>query len=170
MITKSFEYQTMTNIITYQIDGNKSINNLFTHHQAYVYEGFLLQQTSNALWSHQFFLHDWWTCTSHHESLGVFHPTPPHLWFFRYHISTIIATLALGSRPRQGLARLRAKRRLGNEGKCEGMNPHTPNGASTLGVWSPGGLPNLQRTIAGVKTQWIKEFFISLENYWNLDV
>jgi hypothetical protein len=31
----------MINIITYQIDGNKSKNSLSTHHQAYVYEGFL---------------------------------------------------------------------------------------------------------------------------------
>jgi len=47
-----------------------------------------------------------------------------------------------------------------SEGRCEGMNPHTPKGASTLGVWSPDGFPNLQRTIVGVKTQWIEEFFI----------
>jgi hypothetical protein len=76
-----------------------------------------------------------------------------------------VATLALGSRPRQRLARLRAKRKPRNEGQCEGMNPHTPKRASTLGVWSPGGLSNLQREIAGVKTQWIEEFFISLEIY-----
>jgi len=50
-----------------------------------------------------------------------------------------------------------AKRKLGNEGKCEGMNLHTPKGASTLGVWSPGGLSNFLRAITGVKTQWIEE-------------
>jgi hypothetical protein len=55
----------------------------------------------------------------------------------------IVATLALGSQPRQGLARLRAKRKPKSEGKCEGMNPHTPKGASTLGVWSPGGFLNI---------------------------
>jgi hypothetical protein len=38
--------------------------------------------------------------------------------------------------------------------ECEGIDPHTP-----------GGLPNVQRTIIGVKTQWIEELFISLENY-----
>jgi hypothetical protein len=76
-----------------------------------------------------------------------------------------VATLALGLRPRQGLARLRAKRKPKSEGKCKGMNPHTHKKASTLGVWSLGGLPNLQRAIAGVKTQWIEEFFISLESY-----
>jgi hypothetical protein len=57
------------------------------------------------------------------------------------------------------------KRKLRNEGKCEGMNPRTRKGAFTLGVWSPGGLPNLQRAIAGAKTQWIEEFFISMEIY-----
>jgi hypothetical protein len=43
------------------------------------------------------------------------------------------------------------------------MNPHTPKGASTLGVWNPGGLLNLQKAIARVKTQWIEELFISLK-------
>jgi hypothetical protein len=81
-----------------------------------------------------------------------------------------VATLALGSWPRQGLTRLRAKRRPGSEGKCEGMNLHSPKGASTLGVWRPSGLPNFQRAIARVKTQWIEEFFISLKSYWNVDV
>jgi len=66
----------------------------------------------------------------------------------------------LGLQPRQGLARLQVKRKPGNEGKCEGMNPHTPKGASTLGVWSPVGLPNFQREISEVKTQWIEEIFI----------
>jgi hypothetical protein len=77
----------------------------------------------------------------------------------------IVATLALGSRPRQGLARLQAKRKPESEGKCKGMNPHTPKGASTLGVWSPHGLLNLQRAIVGVKTKWIENFLISLESY-----
>jgi len=60
---------------------------------------------------------------------------------------------------------LRVKRKPGSEGKCEGMNPHTPKGASTLGVWSPDGLSNIQKTISRVKTQWIEEFLISLESY-----
>jgi hypothetical protein len=45
-----------------------------------------------------------------------------------------VTTLTLGLRSKQGLARLRAKRKPGSEGKCEGMNPHTPKGASTLKV------------------------------------
>jgi len=51
---------------------------------------------------------------------------------------------------------LRAKRKPVSEGKCEGMNLHTPKGASTLGVWSLGGLSNLQRAIARGKSQWIE--------------
>jgi len=29
------------------------------------------------------------------------------------------------------------KRKLDNEKKCEGMNPHTPKGAPTLGIGVP---------------------------------
>ncbi len=60
---------------------------------------------------------------------------------------------------------LQTKRKLENEGKCEGMNPHIPKGASTLGVWNLSELPNLQRAITGVKNHWIEEFFISLKSY-----
>jgi hypothetical protein len=42
------------------------------------------------------------------------------------------------------------------------MNPHTPR-KFHFGSWSLGGLPNFQRAIAGVKTQWLEEFFISME-------
>jgi hypothetical protein len=35
--------------------------------------------------------------------------------------------------------------------------------SSHFGKSSPNGLPNLQRTILGVKTHWIEEFLISLE-------
>jgi hypothetical protein len=56
-----------------------------------------------------------------------------------------VATLALGSWPRQRLARVRAKRVYPrvtshapkNVGKCEGMNLHTPKWAPTLGVGVP---------------------------------
>ncbi len=102
----------------------------------------------------------------------LFKPLQIHsflLWNFVFWIK-VITTLALGSQPRQGLARLRAKRKPGSEGKCEGMNPHTPKGTSTLGVWSPDGFPKLQRAIAGVKTHWIEKLFVLLESYWNLDV
>jgi hypothetical protein len=72
--------------------------------------------------------------------------------FIAWRIKIIVATLALGSQPRQGLARLWAKKKPGNERKCEGMNPHTPKRASTLGVWSPGVLLNLQKAITRLKT------------------
>jgi hypothetical protein len=53
-----------------------------------------------------------------------------------------VATLALGSRPKQGLARVQANRRsMGvashapkSVGECEGMNTHTPKWAPILGV------------------------------------
>jgi len=38
---------------------------------------------------------------------------------------------------------LQAKKKPGREGKCEGMNPQTSKGASTLGVWNPDELLNL---------------------------
>ncbi len=48
-------------------------------------------------------------------------------------MATSVVTLALGSRPRQGVARLRAKWETQEHStcsqeckECEGMNPHTP--------------------------------------------
>jgi hypothetical protein len=90
-----------------------------------------------------------------------------------------VATLALGSRPRQGLAKS-----VGQEGspgvtfhapgsakECEGMNPHTPKGTPTsFGSWSPNGLSNLHRAIAQVKTHSIEAFSITLKSFWNVDV
>jgi hypothetical protein len=49
------------------------------------------------------------------------------------------------------------------------MNLHTPR-EFHFGSWSPGGIPNLQRAIAGVKTQWLEDFFISMERSWNVDI
>ncbi len=52
----------------------------------------------------------------------------------------IIATLALGSQPRacKGASQERSSgvefHALESIGECEGMNPHTPKGAPTLGV------------------------------------
>ncbi len=51
----------------------------------------------------------------------------------------------------------------GSVGKCEGMNPHTPKWAPTLGLKSPDGLLNFQRAIIGVKSHWIEELFIPLK-------
>jgi hypothetical protein len=42
--------------------------------------------------------------------------------------------------------------------------------SSHFGSWNPNGLSNLQRAIPWVKNNWIREFLISLENSWNIDV
>jgi hypothetical protein len=77
----------------------------------------------------------------------------------------------------KGLARLRAKKKLGSHTACFwecrkvwGNELSHSQGNSHFGRWSSGGLPKLQRAIVGVKTQWIEEFLISLESSWNLDV
>jgi hypothetical protein len=97
--------------------------------------------------------------------------------FICYHKIFHVATLALGSRPRQGVARLRAKRETWEHftcsrecKECEGMDPHTPKWTPMLGVGITKGLPNLQNAIARVKTPRLKKFFISLESYWSVDV
>ncbi len=51
-----------------------------------------------------------------------------------------------------------------------GNRPSHSQGNSHIGSWSPGGLLNFQRAIVGVKIQWLEEFFISLENPWNVYV
>jgi hypothetical protein len=114
----------------------------------------------------------------------------PNLISFRVELP--VATLALGSRPRQrglqgygprkrkpesqgkGIARVWAKRKLRSHitysqecKKCEGMwgSEHSHSqGNSHFGRWSPGGLPKFQRAITGVKTQWLVAFFISLKS------
>jgi len=68
----------------------------------------------------------------------------------------------LGSRPKQGLTRLWAKRKLENEGKCEGMNSKRSFHFGSLESWCT---LEFQKAIAKDKTQWIEKFFISLKNY-----
>ncbi len=82
-----------------------------------------------------------------------------------------VATLALGSWPKQRLARLQAKREaqkshlifLGVQKSVKEWTFALPN-EFQFGSWSPNGLPNLQREIARVKTHWIKWLFISLKS------
>jgi hypothetical protein len=78
-------------------------------------------------------------------------------------ITLCVVTLALGSRPRQ-----KSLKGIGQE-ECENEDSHSQV-SSPFGSWSPGGLPNLQRAIAKVKTPCIKELFISLKSYWSVDV
>jgi hypothetical protein len=50
------------------------------------------------------------------------------------------------------------------------MNPHTPKWTPIVGVGVTNGFPNFQNTIVRAKTHQFEKFFISSENYWNLDV
>jgi hypothetical protein len=59
-------------------------------------------------------------------------------------MSLIVATLALGSWPKQGLAKVQSRVSPGitfhaprNARECEGMNPHTPKWTPTLGIGIP---------------------------------
>jgi hypothetical protein len=81
----------------------------------------------------------------------------------------IVATLVLGSWPKQRFARMWAKRGVESVGECENEHSHSQMN-SHFGSWSPGGFPKLQRAIAKGKTLRLEEFFISLENYWSVDV
>jgi len=78
-----------------------------------------------------------------------------------------VATLALGSWPRQGLAKTWAKEAQ----ESHFMPPRVQKSvrewtfthsqvSSHFGSWSPDGLLNLQGAIEGVKTHWIEKFFI----------
>ncbi len=72
-----------------------------------------------------------------------------------------VATLALGSQPKQRLTRAQAKRSVR---ECEDEDSHSQV-SSHFGSWSLGGLLNLQRAISKVKTHRIEKFLISLESY-----
>jgi hypothetical protein len=52
----------------------------------------------------------------------------------------------------------------------EGMNPHTPKATPTLRDGVLVDSQNFQRTIVGVKTQWLVVFFISLEIFCKVNV
>jgi hypothetical protein len=97
-------------------------------------------------------------------------------WMCISWIKMFVVTLALGLQPRQGLAKVRAKRKLGSHISCSreckrvwGNEPSHSQGNSHFGSWSPGELSNLQRAIARVKTHWIEVFLISLQSSWNVN-
>jgi hypothetical protein len=89
----------------------------------------------------------------------------------------VVVTLTLGSWPKLGLAKVRAKREareshLMFSGVRKSVREWTftlPR-SSQFGSWNLGGFPNFQRAIVRVNTRWIEEFFISLKSYWNVDV
>jgi len=106
-----------------------------------------------------------------------FLPLSCHEWHCHIIVSIIVATLALGSQPRQGLAMVRAKNELGSNiscsRECKRMWRNEPSHSqvnSHFGSWSLNELPNFQRAISGVKTHWIETFLISLKSSWNVDV
>jgi hypothetical protein len=81
----------------------------------------------------------------------------------------------LGSRTRQRLTRVWAKREARESHlmlprMCENLNEWTPTLPSELppweleSCWSLVGVPNFQRVIARVKTNWIEKKIISLES------
>jgi hypothetical protein len=88
-----------------------------------------------------------------------------------------IATLALGSRPRQGLAKARVKREAQEShfmllGVQENAREWTLTLPNELPLWELEyqWTPESSGSDCRVKTQWIEELFISLEIYWNLNV
>jgi hypothetical protein len=54
-------------------------------------------------------------------------------------------------------------RMWGTEPTCSQMDSHFES-------WNPYGISNFQRDISRAKTHWIKELFISLDFFWNVDV
>jgi hypothetical protein len=76
-----------------------------------------------------------------------------------------VITLALGSQPKQGVTRLRAKRKLGvmshtpgSARKCEGLHPHTPKATPTWGVGVPVDSRNFRKWLQGLKLLALKSF------------
>jgi hypothetical protein len=88
-----------------------------------------------------------------------------------------VVTLALGLRLKQRLARLRAKREaqesphiFSRVQKVWGNEPSHSQVNSHCGNWHPKWTFEFHNAIARAKTHRFEEFFISLENYWNIDV
>jgi len=96
----------------------------------------------------------------------------------KFYYIVYVATLALGSQPRQGLARVQAKKKAweshlfhapGSVGECEGMNPHPPKWAPILGIGVPMDSKFSDNNRKGQNPlDW--EFLISLKISWKVDV
>ncbi len=93
----------------------------------------------------------------------------------------VVATLAFGSRPRQGGCKVAGLI------VDPGVTSHAPGSAKSVREWTltlpselpcwelgrvgvPKGFPKLQRAIWGVKSQWLVALFTSMESSWNVDV
>jgi hypothetical protein len=55
-------------------------------------------------------------------------------------------------------------------GGCEGMNPHTPKWAPTLGVRVPIDFQTFKENVQGSKLIGLRSSFIPLENSWNVNI
>jgi hypothetical protein len=108
------------------------------------------------------------------KKLHVFFPKKN--FFIWMNFETIVLAICYYINPSLGLVTeakackvTSQERKPGSERKWRNEPSHSQR-SFHLGSWSPGGLPNVQRAISGVKTQWIEELFIPLKSYWNLDV
>jgi hypothetical protein len=89
-----------------------------------------------------------------------------------------VVTLALGSRPRQKACKGAGQdwawelhsHAPGSAKECEGKNPRTPKWTPMLGIGVSVDSWMFREWFTKVKTQWLKESFIPLESYWNVDV
>jgi hypothetical protein len=94
-----------------------------------------------------------------------------------FSLKRCVTTLALGSRSKLGVVRLRAKKKtreshlmLPGVQRVWGNEPSHSQVNSHVGSWSPNGLLNFQNAIARVKTHHLEKKFISLKSYWNLNI
>jgi hypothetical protein len=87
-----------------------------------------------------------------------------------------VATLALGSRPKQGVARLRAKREtresrhmLPGVQRVWGHEPSHSQVNSHVGKWSPEWTPKVLERNYKVKTAQFEAFFVSSKSSWSVN-
>ncbi len=103
------------------------------------------------------------------NSLNVQAPTPKPNPQTLVNVPYNVVTLALGSRPRQGLAKMRAKNEFKSHISCSqecervrGNEPSHSQVNSHFGSWSPNGLPNFKGRLQGSKLIGLRRFF----NHW----
>jgi hypothetical protein len=88
-------------------------------------------------------------------------------WYFKFGFTTSISKVTMDGTPIVvtivgGLMKCKLQATLWNPPCNPSLRGDPPKVSN--------GLPNFQSEISGVKTHWLEKFFISLENYWNVDV
>ncbi len=106
---------------------------------------------------------DWSYIPNHLSIILVCWKVWLHLSLKMKHISwniaiNVVAALALGSWPRQGLTKVRAKKKPGNAKECEGKNPHTPKWTPMLEVGVPMDSWTFREQFQGSKLNGLKSF------------